>query len=187
MVEGALESDGSLAGNVLELTQMLTRYNQELRDRNEEKSRLSGVQAEFKKHLAWQKQRAHALNRNVEKLFNESSWLEQKTTEVRRRASSLAHPPAPSSCRRVGAARCAVGRARAASVQGRGRSGSRATPDGARREMTAGGTHAQLKSSQDDAARELELVEEEVRPLPYPCVGAAVSHPRAAHTTRRSG
>ena len=91
MVEGALESDGSLAGNVLELTQMLTRYNQELRDRNEEKSRLSGVQAEFKKHLAWQKQRAHALNRNVEKLFNESSWLEQKTTEVRQDAQLVAH------------------------------------------------------------------------------------------------
>ena len=140
-----LESDGSLAGNVLELTQMLTRYNQELSDRNEEKSRLGGVQAEFKKHLTWQKQRAHTLNRNVEKLFNESSWLEQKTAEARRRADFAcprARAPAPSRCRYAGTARCAVGRARAAPVQGRGRSGSRVTPGSARRAMTAAGARA---------------------------------------------
>ena len=62
---------------------MLTKNNQELKERKDEKARLGGVHDEFKKHLAWQKQRAHMLSRNVEKLFNETRWLDCKTAEAR--------------------------------------------------------------------------------------------------------
>lgn len=75
-------SDGKLSSSVLELAQTLTRYNQELTERTAEKDRMSKILAEFRKHTAWQGQRKQLMRRNQERLFNESSWLESKTTEV---------------------------------------------------------------------------------------------------------
>ena len=50
-------SDGKLAGSVLELSQTLTRYNSDLKERTAEKERTSKILSEFKKHTAWQGQR----------------------------------------------------------------------------------------------------------------------------------
>ena len=82
---------GALATGVLELTQTLTKYNQELQQRAEEKARLSRDHAECRKRLSWQQQRAHGLRRNVERLFNETNWLNTKTAEVAQDAQLLAH------------------------------------------------------------------------------------------------
>lgn len=78
-----LGSDGRLAGSVIELAQTLTHYNQDLQERTAEKERMSTILAEFKKHTAWQRQRKQLMRRNQERLFNESTWLETKTAEVR--------------------------------------------------------------------------------------------------------
>ena len=86
-----MESSGALATGVLELTQTLTKYNQELQQRADEKARLSKDHAECKKRLSWQQQRAHGLRRNVERLFNETNWLNTKTAEVVQDAQLLSH------------------------------------------------------------------------------------------------
>ena len=75
-------SDGSLAGSVLELAQTLTKHNQELQERTAEKERLVKIMADFRKHIAWQGQRKQLMRRNQERLFNESKWLNTKTSEV---------------------------------------------------------------------------------------------------------
>lgn len=89
--QGPTCSDGSLAGSVLELTQTLTKYNQQLRERGEEKGRLTGIQSEFRKHLQWQEQRRSGLKRNIERLFNETRWLDNKVSEVMQDAQLLGH------------------------------------------------------------------------------------------------
>ena len=76
-------SDGTLAGSVLELAQTLTKNNAILRERSEEKARLSQILAEFKKHLQWQNQRKLQLKRNLERLHNETKWLNDKASEVK--------------------------------------------------------------------------------------------------------
>jgi|TARA_B110001469_G_C9525136_1_gene261243 hypothetical protein len=72
-----------LSSTIIELASTLTRYNQELAERTAEKERMGKILAEFRKHRAWQGQRKQLMRRNQERLFNESSWLESKTTEVR--------------------------------------------------------------------------------------------------------
>uniref|UniRef100_A0A7S0HT48 Uncharacterized protein n=1 Tax=Phaeocystis antarctica TaxID=33657 RepID=A0A7S0HT48_9EUKA len=76
-------SNGRLSSSIIELASTLTRYNQELAERTAEKERMGKILAEFRKHTAWQGQRKQLMRRNQERLFNESSWLESKTTEVR--------------------------------------------------------------------------------------------------------
>ena len=71
-----------LAENVLELRSTLTKYTQELDERAAEKKRLLAIQADFRRHLAWQKQRKQTLQRNHERLFNERTWLDGKSAEV---------------------------------------------------------------------------------------------------------
>ena len=75
-------SDGTLAGSVLELAQTLTKNNAELRARKDEHTRLTRISAEFKQHLAWQSQRIATLKHNLERLHNETTWLEEKGAEV---------------------------------------------------------------------------------------------------------
>ena len=74
--------DKGLAENVLELRSTLTKYTQELDERAAEKKRLLAIQADFRRHLAWQKQRKQTLQRNHERLFNERTWLDGKSAEV---------------------------------------------------------------------------------------------------------
>ena len=106
-VRGA--SDGTLAGSVLELAQTLTKNNAILREvnsprailknipslplthlrvqfceqRSEEKARLGQIIGEFRKHLQWQTQRKQQLKRNLERLHNETKWLNDKASEVK--------------------------------------------------------------------------------------------------------
>ena len=95
-------SDGKLAGSVLELSQTLTRYNSDLKECTAEKERTSKILSEFKKHTAWQGQRKQLMRRNQERLFNESTWLETKTTEVGCACPKPAMPTAaPSLCTQV--------------------------------------------------------------------------------------
>lgn len=75
-------SDGTLAGSVLELAQTLTKNNAELRERKEEHTRLTRISVEFKQHLAWQNQRVATLKHNLERLHNETTWLDEKSAEV---------------------------------------------------------------------------------------------------------
>eukprot|EP00964_Phaeocystis_antarctica_P047690 scaffold27608_cov71-Phaeocystis_antarctica.AAC.4 len=94
-------SNGRLSSSIIELASTLTRYNQELAERTAEKERMGKILAEFRKHTAWQGQRKQLMRRNQERLFNESSWLESKTTEVRwqpgRRNLTTAEPHLPPS------------------------------------------------------------------------------------------
>ena len=66
-------SDGTLAGSVLELAQTLTRNNAILKERSDEKERLTKILGEFKRHLAWQTQRQQLLQRNLERRPAETS------------------------------------------------------------------------------------------------------------------
>lgn len=75
-------SDGSLAESVLELATTLSKNNAELRGRKEEYARLSRISVEFKQHVAWQTQRIATLKHNLERLHNETTWLDDKSTEV---------------------------------------------------------------------------------------------------------
>eukprot|EP00966_Prymnesium_polylepis_P333962 7389370-Prymnesium_polylepis.1 len=75
-------SDGTLADSVLELAQTLTKNNAELRERKGEHERLTRISVEFKQHLAWQTQRIATLKHNLERLHNETTWLDEKGTEV---------------------------------------------------------------------------------------------------------
>eukprot|EP00965_Chrysotila_dentata_P251406 6210028-Pleurochrysis_carterae.AAC.8 len=100
MVAGSLDatqrafkrtSERSLATDVVELTQTLGRQTHALAARNAEKERLLTIQAEFRKHLAWQQNRIHTLQRNIERLNNEDSWLQTKSGEVTQDALLLSH------------------------------------------------------------------------------------------------
>ena len=75
-------SDGTLAGSVLELAQTLTKNNAILKERTDERARLNRILGEFKQHLSWQAQRRQQLERNLERLHNETSWLSNKSDEV---------------------------------------------------------------------------------------------------------
>jgi septal ring factor EnvC (AmiA/AmiB activator) len=75
-------SDGFLAGSVLELAQTLTKNNAVLKERMEERVRLNKIAADFKTHLAWQRQRKQTLKHNLERLHNEAIWLDNKAGEV---------------------------------------------------------------------------------------------------------
>mmetsp|Transcript_4161 Transcript_4161/g.8919 ORF Transcript_4161/g.8919 Transcript_4161/m.8919 type:complete len:185 (+) Transcript_4161:226-780(+) len=79
---GPYVSDGSLASGVLELAQTLAKNNAQLSERKEEHARLSRISAEFKQHLAWQRQRIATLKHNLERLHNETTWLDDKSAEV---------------------------------------------------------------------------------------------------------
>ena len=84
-------SDSTLAGSVLELAQTLTKNNAVLRERSEEKERLSKIIGEFRKHLTWQAQRTQQLQRNLERLHNETNWLSNKSDEVRQDTNVVQH------------------------------------------------------------------------------------------------
>lgn len=84
-------SDGTLAGSVLELAQTLTRNNAILKERSDEKERLTKILGEFKRHLAWQTQRQQLLQRNLERLHNETTWLATKSNEVKQDTNVIAH------------------------------------------------------------------------------------------------
>ena len=86
-----LSGDGTLADGVLNLAQTLTKNNAILRERTEEKARLTKINAEFRKHLSWQSQRTQTLKRNLERLHNETKWLATKSDEVRQDAQVVAH------------------------------------------------------------------------------------------------
>ena len=75
-------SDGTLAGSVLELAQTLTKNNAVLKERTDERARLNKISGEFKQHLTWQSQRTQQLQRNLERLHNETNWLSTKSDEV---------------------------------------------------------------------------------------------------------
>ena len=91
VTKGMGVSDGTLAGSVLELAQTLTKNNAILRERTEEKARLSKISGEFRKHLAWQAQRTQQLKRNLERLHNETQWLSTKASEVKQDAHVINH------------------------------------------------------------------------------------------------
>ena len=84
-------SDGTLAGSVLELAQTLTKNNAVLKERTDERARLNKILSEFKQHLSWQGQRKQQLQRNLERLHNETSWLAGKSDEVRADTHVLGH------------------------------------------------------------------------------------------------
>eukprot|EP00325_Prymnesiales_sp_UTEX-LB-985_P004548 CAMPEP_0174699576 /NCGR_PEP_ID=MMETSP1094-20130205/4813_1 /TAXON_ID=156173 /ORGANISM="Chrysochromulina brevifilum, Strain UTEX LB 985" /LENGTH=216 /DNA_ID=CAMNT_0015896937 /DNA_START=26 /DNA_END=676 /DNA_ORIENTATION=+ len=84
-------SDGTLAGSVLELAQTLTKNNAVLKERMEERARLNQILTQFKKHLAWQAQRKQQLQRNLERLHNETTWLSTKGDEVHQDVLVIAH------------------------------------------------------------------------------------------------
>ena len=84
-------SDGTLAGSVLELAQTLTKNNAVLKERTDERARLGKILSEFKMHLAWQQQRKQQLQRNLERLYNETSWLANKSDEVKQDTHVLGH------------------------------------------------------------------------------------------------
>ena len=84
-------SDGTLAGSVLELAQTLTKNNAVLKERTEERARLSKILGEFKTHLAWQAQRQQQLKRNLERLHNETQWLNTKGDEVKQDTHVISH------------------------------------------------------------------------------------------------
>lgn len=84
-------SDGTLAGSVLELAQTLTKNNAVLKERTDEWSRLNKILTEFKQHLAWQQQRKQQLQRNLERLYNETSWLSNKSEEIKQDTHVLGH------------------------------------------------------------------------------------------------
>jgi predicted RNase H-like nuclease (RuvC/YqgF family) len=86
-----MESTDTLADGVIELTRTLAKLIRHTKERGYEKEQLNSVQAGFRKHLAWQQQRMHSLQRDVERLHNETSWLTEKTSEVNQDASLLAH------------------------------------------------------------------------------------------------
>src|SRR6056297_2763797 len=77
-----MQSTGALADGVIELTQTLAKFTRQIKERAYERDRLVSVQAELRQHLAWQQQRMHSLQRDVERLHNETSWLAEKTIEV---------------------------------------------------------------------------------------------------------
>jgi len=84
-------SDGTLAGSVLELAQTLTKNNTVLRERSDERARLTKIVGDFRKHLAWQSQRTQQLKRNLERLHNETQWLSTKANEVKQDAHVIDH------------------------------------------------------------------------------------------------
>ncbi len=86
-----LAADGSLAEGVLNLAQTLTKNNAVLKERTEEKQRLSKIMSEFRKHLSWQSQRTMTLKRNLERLHNETNWLSTKSEDVKQDAQVVAH------------------------------------------------------------------------------------------------
>ena len=88
---GGVLSDGTLAGSVLELAQTLTKNNAVLRERSEERARLSAIVGDFRKHLSWQAQRTQQLKRNLERLHNETNWLTVKAGEVGQDAHVVNH------------------------------------------------------------------------------------------------
>lgn len=79
-------SDGTLAGSVLELAQTLTKNNAVLRERTEERARLQKILGDFRAHLKYQTQRTAQLKRNLERLHNETRWLNTKAVEVKQDA-----------------------------------------------------------------------------------------------------
>ena len=105
---GAEPASNRLSSSIIELASTLTRYNQELVERTAEKERMGKILAEFRKHTAWQGQRKQLMRRNQERLFNESSWLESKTTEVGGSPAAATSPlrcpaePSPPSLARSG-------------------------------------------------------------------------------------
>lgn len=84
-------SDGTLAGSVLELAQTLTKNNAVLKERTDERARLNKISGEFKQHLTWQSQRTQQLQRNLERLHNETNWLSTKSDEVRQDTHVIVH------------------------------------------------------------------------------------------------
>ena len=91
MAPSGFDGDGTLAEGVLCLAQTLTKNNAMLRERTEERARLTKIVAEFRKHLSWQGQRTTTLKRNLERLHNESNWLSTKSDEVRQDAHVVSH------------------------------------------------------------------------------------------------
>ena len=77
--------------SVLELAQTLTKNNAVLRERTEEKARLTKIASDFRKHLAWQAQRTQQLKRNLERLHNETTWLTTKGQEVKQDVQVIGH------------------------------------------------------------------------------------------------
>jgi chromosome segregation ATPase len=145
-----MESTGALAHGVIELTQTLARCTRQIKERGYEKERLSSVQAEFRKHLAWQQQRMHSLQRDVERLHNEKSWLTEKTSEVDQDASLLAHEIRQ--CRRE-----------TEQVRGMGPKAPASRLMCAHRSLSACAPSPQFRRERDTLQSELDTVDAEVR------------------------
>ena len=87
LLEAGLGQDGATAlaaaaGGPAAYSAQDAEHKREKRRMLEEKKRLLAIQADFRRHLAWQKQRKQTLQRNHERLFNERTWLDGKSAEA---------------------------------------------------------------------------------------------------------